>query len=307
MNSKNILVLGGEGFIGASLVKLLLRQGHKVSVLSQSPPRGSLIPVSRNRFTLKYDEKSFSEFFKDNHFDDIHFLSGNPSPQNSSNDAFMDIEKTNIVFVSLLEALVKNSFQGHLWFASSVAVYGANTEDPLSEDSVCLHLSHYAVGKLMAEEHLKLYNRTRGLKVGAYRIFSTYGPELHRQVVYDLLMKLQDNPNEVRVLGSGDEARDLSYVDDLAAAISLLSEKTVPQGNIFNVGSGQIYTVKQILFEMTKILKIQPNVIYTQETRMYDGKYWRANISKIEQLGFKSSYDLKKGLERTIKSIYEEK
>src|SRR5262249_53755076 len=161
-------------------------------------------------------------------------LSGNPTPENSLRDPYIDLQQTNLPVASLLEAARKVSFRGSIWFASSVAVYGRNPANPLSEDDACLPLSLYGISKLFAEQQIQNHAAQFGLRCGIYRLFSTYGPGLKRQLVFDTIAKLKENPAEISLYGSGSEGRDLSYVDDQARAIASLSEKVSPAGDIFN-------------------------------------------------------------------------
>lgn len=303
MLKKKVLVLGGKGFIGSHLVNILNEKKYEVTILSQS---SKYTQASEDFIQMNYSEENFLDLLSKREFDVIHFLSGNSYPSFSFDNPYLDLDQTIRPLVSLLEALRKVKYKGSIWFASSVAVYGENCNDPLSEDEDCLPLSSYGVAKLAGEEYLKMYNRVFGLKTGAYRIFSTYGPGLKRQVVYDLVKKCIVDNNKVNVIGCGKEARDLSYVVDQAKAIDFLAETVNPQGNVFNIGSGEVQSVDQIIQEVSGYLSINPKIVYSSERRKYDGNVWRADTTALRSLGFEYKVSFENGLKSIIKEVLNE-
>lgn len=295
------LVIGGLGFIGSCLASALTAKGMDVDVTT-SKEKSALGSGSVNAIT--YDESGFSSLLFNKEYRDIYFFAGNPSPSNSENDPYFDINMTNIPLLSLLKTAVHAGFKGRLWFASSVAVYGGNNSGVLSEASDCLPLSYYAVSKLMAEEHLKMYNRIHGLHTGVFRIFSTYGGGLKRQLIYDVYKKIKNNPSEICLYGTGNEARDISYVQDQVNAILTIVENSVPSGEVWNIGSGELHTVNEIITKMCEIMHVDTRIKYQYAMRTYDGVSWQADIGKLRALKFEQQYTLAEGLRQTI-SAYE--
>ncbi|MDB0023673.1 NAD(P)-dependent oxidoreductase [Gammaproteobacteria bacterium] len=295
-----ILILGGSGFIGSYLTKSL-NQDNEVTVLSQSDLTNQEINCSYVK--LEYNEKNFFEFFSKNNFDVIHFLSGNPHPYFSETDIFIDIELTINPALSILKVLREIQFKGCLWFSSSVAVYGNCKDDPLNENSNCIPLSNYAVAKITLENYAKLYASNYGLNIGVYRIFSTYGPGLNRQVIYDNIVRMQKNETEIILISSLESARDFSFVEDQALAIKFLSENITPNGDIFNLGSGKSIKIIDIVKTIAEIMEYKGNISCQQESKMVHDVSWTADINKISSLGFEQKYDLRSGLKETIKQL----
>ena len=91
-----ICIFGGNGFIGSSLAKTYLSNGHKVFVYSQTKINKNL--NFKNNFKVKYDEKSFVKILKKN-FDLIYFLSGNSNQETSKNDIYYDLETSFLTFI----------------------------------------------------------------------------------------------------------------------------------------------------------------------------------------------------------------
>ena len=178
-----ICIFGGNGFIGGNLAKEYLRKGHKVHIYSQTKVNRSF--KFKNNTKIKYNEKNFKLILKKK-FDIIFFFSGNSNQETSKNDIYYDLETTFNSYVSLLEAAKKINFKFPIWFASSVVVYGSNNK-PLKENFDLNPLSFYAVTKLICEIISKFYSKNHNLNIGILRIFSTFGPGLKRQVVYDTI------------------------------------------------------------------------------------------------------------------------
>jgi nucleoside-diphosphate-sugar epimerase len=302
---KNVLVIGGTGFIGSHLAESLANDGHSVVIATTDPSkqgrRGALaIPVEH----VVFEQRFLEIFLKDRPFDEIHFLGGNSSPHESQLKPRLDFQSTNVALLEILETLKHARFGGTFWFASSVAVYGLQRANPLDESLECLPISAYGLSKKIGEEQIRFYSRTTELKLGAYRIFSTYGPRLKRQLVYDLLKKIASNDStEVRLLGDGSEGRDMSFVEDQVRAIRVVSGLRAPRGDVVNVGSGRLHTVREVAETLLRLSGSKKALIFTGERRGFDGHSWQADIGRLTGLGFSPRYSLEEGLERTLRAF----
>lgn len=295
-----ILIFGGAGFIGASLAALLSKH-HEVTVVGQSTAQVSN-PMCEY-FVLEYNENELRQFLNQGTYDVIHILSANPHPMHSETYPLADISLTVIPTLIILEVLRQNSFKGNLWVASSVAVYGACKDQYLSENSECIPSSNYAVAKISIENYAKIYSQIYKLNIGVYRIFSTFGPRLKRQVVFDTIMKLRNHPSEIFLNCTNETARDFSFVEDQASAIKFLSENVLPKGDVFNVGSGVAVKIVNIVNLIAELMGYKGSIrLCESQLNQYDTS-WAADISKIQSLGFSQNYSLREGLEETIRYV----
>ena len=295
---KKALVLGGTGFIGSELSTKLSKEKYQIHILTQGFTKnlfGQIDGVS----VIDYTKDNFLKILEDDNYDSIFILNSNPHPRNSYNNPIVDIDLQLTPLINLLDSLRIVNYTGKIWFASSVAVYGSNT-GLLNEEIQPKPISPYGISKLSCENYCKYYYSEYGLNIGILRIFSTYGPNLKRQVIFDLYNKIKKNENKIQLLSLKNDSRDLSYVEDIANCIFFLNKSIVPKGDVFNIGSGNEFLIYDVAKLIASILNYKGLIEFSKSNLSYDGKSWYADIDKIKSLGFKSNYDLISGLKKTI-------
>jgi len=303
----NILFIGGSGFIGSSTVELFIKKNINVDVLTQGYSQNNLKKTGVNVIKIKYDEFNFHQILSKKKYSTVYIFNGNPHPINSFNNPSFDIEFLINPLLSILEALRKVNYKGVIWFSSSVAVYGSSSGVKLKESFETKPISPYGISKDNAEKYCKYYSKEYGLKIGILRLFSTYGPNLKRQVVFDLFNKISKNPKELVLTSKVGDSRDMSFVEDMARAIVFLNENLVPNGDIINIGSGKETQIIEIAKIISKVLNYSGEIKYADISNSYDGTSWVADISKLKKINFNYNYDIESGLIKTIKSwkVYE--
>jgi UDP-glucose 4-epimerase len=295
-----ICIFGGNGFIGSHLAKNYIDNKHKVFIYTQTKVNKNL--NFKNNYKIKYNEQSFSRILKKN-FDLIFFFSGNSNQETSKHDIYYDLEKSFLTYVSFLEAFKKTRSKSRIWFASSVVVYGINNR-ALREDFDLNPVSYYAVVKLICENICKFYSRKFNLNIGIMRIFSTFGPGLKRQVVFDICNKIKMF-DKFQVIGSGKEKRNFSYIDDqIRSIISLTKKITKPHGDVFNIASGKNFEIKKIVNKLIKISNKNVNYKYTNKIRSFDTKNFIPNTLKLRKIiGKKKLTNFNVALKKTYDSF----
>lgn len=295
---KEILIVGGQGFIGKNLAEFYRDEGYEVIITTKHHKSSE-----SNCLILDYSKDSFLKIFQEKKYKKIFFLSGNPYPGFSFNNCNKDIDQTLIPLVNAVEALKDTSFKGDFWFASSVAVYGKADLEVQRETDICNPLSNYAVVKLAGENYLKMMSLTSDLNLGSFRIFSTFGENLKRQLIYDIFTKIKNDPYNISLFGSGMEIRDLSYVGDQVKRIKLVADNIRPEGDIYNLGSGESTSIKSVAEEIVKIMGYGTEINFTSEYRTFDGNSWVACMDKLEKLAPNPKSSLSDSLIKTINSL----
>ena len=299
--SEKILILGGTGFIGTSLVNLFYDNFFDIHILTQGKTNPSKDSLNHRITTLRYNEENFKKILEKENYESIFILNSNPHPSNSFKNPLLDFELQLSPLISLMESLRKIKYKGKIWFTSSVAVYGSRN-GLLKEVHTPKPISPYGISKLTCENYLSFYQKNYDLNIGILRVFSTYGPDLKRQVIYDLYEKLSLFPQKINLLSAKGDSRDMCFVNDVARAMYHLNKKIIPKGEIFNIGTGKNNEIIDIANFIAKFLNSKTVFKFSDQSPNYDGRSWHACNEKLLSTGFKFKYSLEKGLLITLKS-----
>jgi UDP-glucose 4-epimerase len=253
-----VLVTGGAGFIGANLVRLLLKKGYEVTVFDNlsagQPEYLAGLPVEFIRGDI-LDRTAVSEAVV-GHVGVVHLAAQTGVP-GSLLDPRKDCETNVIGTLNLLEACraqkVKvdegtNGAHGRgprFVFASSNAPLGRQ-EPPATEDKAPLPISPYGASKLAGEAYCLAYHGSWGLETVALRFGNVYGPfSAHKNSVVAKFFKDIIATGQVVVDGDGEQTRDFINVEDLCRAILLALESSVA-GEVFQIATGVETSIRSL-------------------------------------------------------------
>ncbi|MBI3553547.1 MAG: SDR family oxidoreductase [Elusimicrobia bacterium] len=254
MTRKSCVVTGGAGFIGSHLVERLLNEGHRVTVIdnfSTGRPE-NLAHLGKNP-ALKLVQADIAEhakmapLFKGAQW--VFHLAALadivPSIERPT-----DYFRANVVGTeSVLEAARAANAQRFIYAASS-SCYGIPDRFPTSETADIRPQYPYALTKRLGEELVLHWGQVYGMPVVSTRFFNVYGPRSRTSGTYGavfgvfLAQKLAGSP--YTVVGDGKQTRDFTYVSDVADALVTAAASNA-SGEIFNVGSGNTYSVNRLV------------------------------------------------------------
>jgi UDP-glucuronate 4-epimerase len=263
-----ILVTGAAGFIGSALTHRLLDRGdqvvgidnlndyYDVALKNARLDRLSVRPGFAFHKLDIVDRKGMADLFEASRFDAVVHLAAQAGVRYSIENPEAYIDANLVGFLHVLEGC-RHSRVGHLVFASSSSVYGANTRLPFSEhDNVDHPVSLYAATKkaneLMAHSYASLY----GMSCTGLRFFTVYGPWGRPDMA---LFKFTEGilaGRPIPVFNRGDMVRDFTYVDDIVeGVIRTMDQPAAPSAGwsgerpdpatsyapwrIFNIGNNQ--------------------------------------------------------------------
>ena len=306
---RNVLVLGGAGFIGSSLCKELVSRGY-FTIAYDNLMRGNKNNIKSllNDEKFKFIEADVNDvdFLKkiiiDNEIDYIFHLVANSDIQASANDPQVEFDCTAKTTWSVLTAM-RDTGVKNLFFASTSAVYGEMGESVFKEDDTLNPISYYGSAKMASEAFIKSFSYMNGFNSLIFRFPNVIGPNLTHGVFFDFVSRLKNNPCELVVLGDGTQCKPYMHVNDLINAILLLcwSNKGL---NIYNVGVETATSVKTIA-EMVVSEMCLPNcrIVYGSDKIGWKGDVpkFAYCLKKIHSTGWKASMTSDEAALRTIR------
>lgn len=249
MDSINkILVTGVAGFIGSHVSRRFIKEGyHVVGVDDLSGGKLTNVPDGVEFIQGDLSLTSTIANIPPDCSRILH-LAGQSSGEISFDDPVADLEKNTVSTLNLIRYGIENRIE-RIVYASSMSVYGAVENAPISENHHCQPLSCYGVGKYAAEGYLRVY--LNKLPSVCLRMFNVYGPgqdmsNLRQGMVSIYLAQALAN-GRIEVKGSVNRFRDFVYIDDVVEAWFRAATYSSVLGQVLNVGTGIRTTVEDLL------------------------------------------------------------
>jgi UDP-glucose 4-epimerase len=242
------IVTGGLGFIGSHLVRRLLADGHRVTVIDNgSTGRRSNLPGHPQLYVIEQDVVSGWQLWP-TQVDWIFHLAALadivPSIEQPAAYHRANVDGT----VAVLEYARAAGCQRFLYAASS-SCYGLATTFPTPEDAPLSPQYPYALTKRVGEQYVQHWGQVYGLPTVSLRLFNVYGPRQRTSGTYGavlgvfLAQKRAGQP--FTVVGDGTQTRDFTHVSDVVDAFVTAAQSEVT--GVFNVGSGQTVSVNALV------------------------------------------------------------
>ncbi|MCK5387820.1 MAG: UDP-glucose 4-epimerase GalE [Candidatus Izimaplasma sp.] len=297
----NVMITGGAGYIGSHAVKILLERGYNVSVIDNLST-GYMDSVDKRAIFHNIDIRDKDlvvNVLKSDHIGAvIHFAAFSlvgESMQVPLKYYDNNVYGTKVLLDAMNEAGVK-----HIVFSSSAAVYGDRSTMPITEEVLEVPTSAYGETKLAMEKMMKWADIAHGIKYIALRYFNVAGayqtgeigeshnPETH---LIPLILQVPLGKREhISIFGNdydtpdGTCIRDYIHIEDLIEAHILAMHKIIEtnKSDIFNLGSGEGYSVLEMIESARKVTK-QPIKSIISERRAGDPARLIASSEKAEK------------------------
>ncbi|MBG9794320.1 NAD-dependent epimerase [Paenibacillus dendritiformis] len=299
----NVLVLGGNGFIGSNLCTELLRQNHNVRIIDRSIK-------NFNKLYMKNVEFIEADFVQTQNFrpyldgiDVVFHLISTTIPSTSNEDKIFDI-KTNVCpTIQLLDDIVSMGREIKTVFLSSGGtVYGNSSFDIIPEEHPLNPICSYGIQKMTIEKYLQLYNHEYGIDYSIIRLSNPYGKGQEGkkgQGVVPIFLKKIINEEVIHIWGDGSITRDYIHINDVVDALCRLLHY-YGQEKVFNLGSGKGHTLNEIIEEISMVTKKKAFIKYL-EPRSIDVKKNVLDTSKIKQeLMWRPQVSLNEGIQNML-------
>jgi UDP-glucose 4-epimerase len=302
-----ILVTGGAGYIGGTLTRLLLAEGHNVTVYDNLCHSKRLAVAANADFVEGdvADRALLEKTLTRGRFDGVMHFAALIEAGESMKQPEIYFRNNTAATLTLLEAMLAT---GHdrLVFSSTAACYGEPETTPILEDAKLQPTNPYGESKLLVEQMLRWVNLSHGLKYASLRYFNVAGaiegygeahePESHLiPLILDVALGRRAN---IKIFGrdyptkDGTCIRDYIHVRDLAdahlLALAALSESR--SRLIYNIGNGQGFSVLEVIESVRRVTG-RPVVVEEYARRPGDPAVLVASSEKIRtELGWKPKF-----------------
>lgn len=300
------LVTGAAGFIGSHLAGRLVADGHVVvgfddlstgsrANLAGAPDVDLRIGDVRDAAALRRASVGCEVIF--------HLAAVRSVVRSLDDPGLSEAVNARGTVNALLAAQAEGA---RVVFASSSSVYGHQDRYPLQEDAPPRPHSPYAASKLAGEIYCQAWWRAFSTPTVSLRYFNVYGPRMDPRGQYALVVPifvqaLLDGRRPV-IHGSGEQARDFTYIDDVVAAtIAAGGAPSVAFGSVFNIGGGRTpTTIRRLLDLIAESFGVTVDPEFAAP-RPADMMRTEADLSRARAvLGYEPGVDIEEGIARTV-------
>ncbi len=314
MSPERALVTGGAGCIGSALVERLLARGHQVSVLDNlsSGTEAHLAACAGHpRFAFVHgdllDLELVDALVAD--VETVYHLAANPDVKLSPDDPTdRDLQQNVLGTYHVLESMRRHGVR-RLAFASTSAVYGLNTGQPIPEDHPLRPISLYGASKAGAEALIGAFHHLFGLDAWIFRFANIVGPRVRRYgrtVVGDFIDKLQKDPGRLTILGDGRQAKSYLLVDECLDAMLCAMDRAPAGMQIFNLGCEDALPVRRIadlVVEALGLSQVQYALTGGDGGWPGDVPRFRLDVTRIGQLGWRARFSSEEAVRQSIAAL----
>ncbi|MCD4704800.1 GDP-mannose 4,6-dehydratase [bacterium] len=324
-DKKNILIIGGAGFIGSNLIDHLLKDSKIICIDNFITSNANNInnflqfpdfTLLRHDMSQALDLESLMELKKFRiefqGIQDIMYLACPTSYKECDKYAIETIDANSIALKNALEIAVK--YKSRFLFTSSSSIYGniKNNEDLIKEDYIGCndHLeprAAYNEGKRFAEMMVKNYHQKYNLDISIARIFATYGPRMminDGRIIPDFINDAMEGKDLV-IHGKEDKTTSFCYINDMIDGI--LKFMDTPVYDPLNLGNPEKILVKDIAQKVIELTNSNSKIIFKDDFEHIQKKLIPDISTAKEKLGWMPMTSLEKGIQKTIEHIQREK
>lgn len=291
-------ITGGAGFIGSHLVDRLMEEHSRVTIYD------NLVSGRREWIEHHLGKENFHFIQADLLNSDtltqtmkghevVWHLGANTDIPTGNRITDLDLNNDTIATRNVLEAMRQNNID-KIIFASTACVYGDVPLVPLDETFGPLFpINLYGAGKLACEGLLTAYSHLFGIKVWMFRFGNVVGDRMGHGVIFDFIHKLKQNPEELEILGDGNQEKNFFLVEDCIDGMLYASRNSSKQYDVFNLGCNftvKVSVIAEIVVEEMGLKDVK--LKYTGGKRGWpgDAPYVMFDTTKMERLGWKAKY-----------------
>ena len=310
---KNILVTGGAGFVGSHLSDALIEEGHNVVVvdnliLGRKENISHLFKHNRFRFYKEdlLDHDALRLIFEKEKFDAVFHLAANSDIQKGGESPEVDLELTFMTTFSVLQCMREFEVE-QIVFSSSSAMYGESKELFHEDHGPLFPASFYGAAKLASEGFISAFCENFGIWAWILRFPNVVGERATHGAIFDFINKLKKNPNELEVLGDGEQNKPYLYVKDLVEGMLFAWKNSFDKLNVFNLGVDSRTKVKKMAEIVIEEMGLDAKIRFTGGDKGWVGDVpqFRYDLTKIHELGWQAKMTSDQAVRLAVRKILE--
>jgi UDP-glucose 4-epimerase len=302
-SDKNVLVVGGAGFIGSHLAATLSLNNRVTVFDNLSSGKVQNLEKFRNKITFIEGDVCKYTTLKEivAGADYVFHLAANVAVMKSIEAPVTDMRINIEGTLNLLEACIGSKIKRFV-YSGSAAIFGQAKYLPVDEEHPVSPESPYAVSKLAAEKYCFAFHKIHGLPISVVRYFNAYGPRQsssgYANVIQSFFNKVKED-KPLTIYGDGKQSRDFVFVGDIVQANILAASQPAAVGEAFNIGTGIETSLNDLVHVINKVTGRENRVEYGAH-RAGEVRNSLANIDKARHvLGYVPQTDIIEGIRLT--------
>lgn len=297
-----ILVTGGAGFIGSSLLRQLAPFNERLVCVDKFSYASKKDNVPENVELYKVDladEEAVRYLFEQETITDIFHLAAESHVDNSIKDCKPFIQANVIGTVNLLQCALENEVERFMHISTD-EVFGSISKGSFNEESRYKPRNPYSASKAASDHFVNAYNKTYGLPTVITNCSNNYGPRQHGEKMIPKIINNVHNGKPIPVYGDGQQIRDWIYVEDHCdALIELWNRGTV--GDRYNIGGEcEMRNIDLVNYILHLMNKTDHPVEYVDDRPGHDLRYSTSNKKIMTEIDWSPKTDIATGLLKTI-------
>jgi len=302
----NILVTGGAGNIGGSLVNRLVKNQDHFVVVADNLLTGSreklpdgAIPNWKFIKSDVNDYRDISAIMLSHNFDFVFHYGAVVGVKRTLENPKLVLD--DIEGIKNILDLSKNTGVKRVFFSSSSEVYGEPVEIPQYEDTTPLNSRlPYAIVKNVGEAFFKSYQQEYGLDYTIFRFFNTYGPRQSTDFVISKFIDRAITNSDITIYGDGSQTRTFCYIDDNLDTIERILNTGECKNDVINIGSDEEITILGLAERVIDIFKSNSRIVHLPPLPEGDMSRRKPDISKMLNILNRPLMSLDEGLRMTL-------
>ena len=292
----SVIITGGSGFIGNSIVKKL-QKNYDVTVFDIKQRNSNVNFIQGD---IK-DSKSVEDAIKS--FDVVIHLAATLGVINTEKNPVLTLDTNLGGTKNVLEACKLHHIK-KIIFSSSSEVYGEPLKIPIDESDFPIPITTYGVSKFAAEEYIKAYSRNYGIRYTIFRLFNVYGDEQATDWVLPEFVNRALSDQDILIHGDGSQIRSFCNVSDIANAFSKVIDEMNKE--IINIGNDdEPISIKDLATKIISITNSKSKIKFIPfEASQRNRNEILKRVPKIEKakklLGYVPEISLENGIKKVM-------